>query len=152
MPVTVAPVQPGELEELLPSIAAYQRFYAAEPDDERNRTYFARFCVGAGHDGLLLAARDAATGALLGHATLFWAESGVEAEQVVLLNDLFVAEHARGAGAGRALIEETLAVARARSCRLVRWQTALDNRTAQGLYERVPGAQRSALFEYEVAV
>jgi GNAT superfamily N-acetyltransferase len=152
MPVCVAPVAPEELDELLPSIAAYQRFYETEPDEERNRAYFARFVLGGDGPGLLLAARDAESGALLGHATLFWAESGVEAQQVVLLNDLFVAAHARGAGAGRALIEETLAVARARSCRLVRWQTALDNRTAQGLYERVPGAQRSALFEYEVAV
>ncbi len=152
MPVSVAPVAPEELDELLPSIAAYQRFYETEPDEERNRAYFGRFVAGGGGPGLLLAARDAGSGALLGHATLFWAESGVEAQTVVLLNDLFVSADARGKGAGRALIEETLAIARARGTRIVRWQTALDNRTAQGLYERIEGARRSALFEYEVAV
>ena len=67
----------------------------------------------------------------------------------MLLNDLFVAEDVRGGGVGRALIDAALDVARERGSSSLSWQTALDNRTAQRLYERT-GAERSAWFEYEL--
>jgi GNAT superfamily N-acetyltransferase len=73
----------------------------------------------------------------------------VSARDVVLLNDLFVVEDARGAGVGRKLIEATVEVARQRGAAKVRWWTELDNRRAQALYEST-GASRSAWFEYEL--
>ena len=40
--VEIAPIAAAELEELLPLIAAYQRFYEVEEvDEERNRLYIA---------------------------------------------------------------------------------------------------------------
>jgi GNAT superfamily N-acetyltransferase len=51
-----------------------------------------------------------------------------------LLEDLFVDDSARGAGVGRALVEATIARARARGCRRVELDVNEANETAQRLY------------------
>jgi GNAT superfamily N-acetyltransferase len=87
----------------------------------------------------------------VGYACLYFSASSVDAMDIVIMNDLYVVDDARGAGVGRRLIEATTAVARSRHLTCVRWMTAIDNRRAQRLYEQM-GAQRSAWFEYEVVV
>jgi GNAT superfamily N-acetyltransferase len=147
--VEIAPVAPEEFEELLPLIAAYQRFYEVEEIDEgRNRDFFRRF-LSPSEDGLLLGAR--ADGRLLGYACLFWHFSSLQAEEVVLLNDLYVEEDARGRGVGRALIEATAAVTRERGAPFFEWVTAPENRAAQRLYDST-GAERSEWIAYELWV
>jgi GNAT superfamily N-acetyltransferase len=54
-----------------------------------------------------------------------------------LVEDLFVAEEARGAGLGRALLDLAIARARARGCRRVELDTTRDNEAALGLYRSV---------------
>lgn len=144
----VAPVTEEQFEAVLPLIADYQRFYGGDPDPARNAAFFRRF-LEPSDEGLLLGAWEDAD--LLGHACLYWTFSSVSAEEVVLLNDLFVREQHRGSGVGRLLIDAAVDVARARGARVVRWYTALDNRDAQRAYERV-GAERSAWFEYELII
>ena len=147
--VEIAPIAAEEFEQLLPLIAAYQRFYEVEDvDDERNRAFFRRF-LAPSEDGLLLGARS--DGELVGYACLYWHFSSLEACESVLMNDLFVAESARGKGVGRALIEATAAVAREREVPFVEWSTAPDNHTAQRLYDST-GAERSEWFSYELRV
>lgn len=140
----------GELAPLLALIAAYQRFYGvAEPDDERNAAFFARF-VAPSAVGMLLAAFDDERSPLPdGYACLYWTFSSVSATDVVLLNDLYVRPERRGSGVGEALISAAIDVARERAAASVRWLTAQDNHRAQRLYDRV-GAQRSPWFEYEL--
>jgi GNAT superfamily N-acetyltransferase len=145
----IAPVAGEEFEELLPLIAAYQRFYEVEEiDEERNRTFFHRF-LAPSEDGLLLGAGRA--GRLVGYACLYWHFSSLEAVESVLMNDLYVAEDARGEGVGRALIEASVEVARERGAPYVEWATAPDNTTAQRLYD-FTGAERSEWFTYELRV
>lgn len=147
--VEIAPIAASELEELLPLIAAYQRFYEVEDvDDGRNRAFFRRF-LAPSEDGLLLGARSG--GQLLGYACLYWHFSSLEACGSVLMNDLYVAESARGQGVGRALIEAAAAVAREREVPFVEWSTAPDNETAQRLYDST-GAERTEWFSYELRV
>lgn len=147
--VEIAPIAVEEFEELLPLIAAYQRFYEVEEiDEERNRSFFRRF-LGPSEDGLLLGARQA--GRLVGYACLYWHFSSLEAVEAVLMNDLYVDEDVRGQGVGRALIEATAEVARERGVPLVEWSTAPDNRTAQRLYDST-GAERSEWFSYQLRV
>jgi GNAT superfamily N-acetyltransferase len=147
--VEIAPIAPEELEELLPLIAAYQRFYEVENiDDERNRAFFRRF-LGPSEDGLLLGARN--EGRLIGYACLYWHFSSLEACESVLMNDLYVDESARGQGVGRALIEAAAAVAREREVPFVEWSTAPDNETAQRLYDST-GAERTEWYSYELRV
>jgi ribosomal protein S18 acetylase RimI-like enzyme len=147
MAAEVRPLRPDELEAALPLIAGYQRFYEAEPDDERNRAFFARF-IGPSDQGLLLGAW--VDGELVGFATLYWFHSSTSASDTVLMNDLFVAEGVRGGGVGRALIDACLAVTRERRAAHLEWYTAPDNRTAQRLYDSYPGTERSTWYAYEV--
>jgi GNAT superfamily N-acetyltransferase len=153
----IAPVAAGELQELLPLIAAYQRFYEVEEiDDERNRAFFSRF-LAPSEDGLLLGARGASDGAarpggpseLLGYACLYWHFSSLIPAETVLMNDLYVTESARGRGVGRALIEAAAAVGRERGAAILQWITAPDNRTARRLYDTT-GAKREPAIEYEL--
>ena len=144
----IAPATTDDLDEILPLFAGYQRFYTGTAqDDAKNRAFLERFA--GGEAGRLLVARDAADGGVIGFANLYWTFSSTIAEEHVLLNDLFVSERARGQGAGLALIKAARAVARERGSKTLSWQTALDNRTAQRLYERTE-ADRSVWFEYEL--
>jgi GNAT superfamily N-acetyltransferase len=147
MDVRVRPMRQEELEGALPLIAGYQRFYEAEPDEERNRAFFSRF-IEPSDEGLLLGAwlQDE----LVGFATMYWFHSSTAAADTVLMNDLFVADHVRGGGVGRALIDACLAVTRQRGAAHLEWYTAPDNRTAQRLYDSYPGAERSTWYAYEV--
>jgi GNAT superfamily N-acetyltransferase len=145
----IAPIAAEEFEELLPLIAAYQRFYEVEKiDEERNRAFFRRF-LAPSEDGLLLGARR--DGRLVGYACLYWHFSSLEAVESVLMNDLYVNEGARGDGVGRALIESATEVARERRVPFVEWSTAPDNHTAQRLYDST-GAERSEWLSYELRV
>jgi GNAT superfamily N-acetyltransferase len=146
----IRPVEPEGFEELLPLIAAYQRFYEVEnPDDDRNRDFFRRF-LAPSDDGLILGAYDE-QGQLRGYACLYWFFSSTRPSESVLLNDLFVSADARGRGVGRSLIEAALEVARERGASHLEWSTAPDNRTAQALYDDT-GAERSEWITYELPV
>jgi GNAT superfamily N-acetyltransferase len=90
-------------------------------------------------------------GRLVGYACLYWHFGSLAACESVLLNDLYVVEEARGRGIGRALIEASAEVARARGAAYVEWSTAPDNLTAQRLYDST-GAERSEWVSYELPV
>jgi GNAT superfamily N-acetyltransferase len=118
------------------------------PDPIGNREFFARF-LGTSEAGCILGARR--DGRLLGYTCLYYSPSSVDAQDIIILNDLYVSPDARGVGVGRRLIEATAALARTRQVRFVRWMTAIDNRQAQRLYEAM-GAERTTWFEYEIDV
>jgi GNAT superfamily N-acetyltransferase len=143
----VEPVAESQFEALLPLIAAYQRFYEVEDiDDRRNRAFFRRF-LAPSDDGLLVGAW--AGERLLGYTCLYWSFTSLVPAETVLMNDLFVDPAARGEGVGRALIEASVNVARARGAQRLEWATAPDNHTAQRLYDST-GAERTAWLEYEL--
>ena len=52
------------------------------------------------------------------------------------LEDLFVAPEARGAGVGKALLDDLVAIARARGFDALYWHTQSGNETARRLYDR----------------
>jgi GNAT superfamily N-acetyltransferase len=147
--VDVRPLAEAELEAALPLIAGYQRFYEAEPDDDRNRRFFRRF-IKPSDEGLLLGAW--VDGELVGFATIYWTLSSTKADDVALMNDLFVAEGVRGGGVGRALIRACADAARAAGKVHLEWLTATDNVRAQRLYDSFPEAERSVWYAYEIDV
>jgi GNAT superfamily N-acetyltransferase len=145
--IRIEPIAAGQLQSLLPLIAAYQRFYdVQDPDEERNREFFARFAAPSENGMLLGAWRQ---GEPVGYACLYWHFTSLVPAETVLMNDLYVAEACRGQGVGRALIEASAAVARERGAHHLEWATQPDNETAQRLYDRT-GAERSEWIEYEL--
>jgi ribosomal protein S18 acetylase RimI-like enzyme len=68
----------------------------------------------------------------------------------IYLDDLFTAPHARGTGAGTALIGRVEEIARERGAGVVRWITANDNFVGQKLYDRL--ASRTMWVTYDLAV
>ncbi|HWA53300.1 MAG TPA: GNAT family N-acetyltransferase [Solirubrobacterales bacterium] len=143
----IEPITVAQLDQLLPMIAEYQRFYEVEEIDEaRNRAFFSRF-VAPSDNGMLLGAWH--NDDLLGYACLYWHFTSLVPAETVLMNDLFVSRSARGAGIGRALINASADIARARGAHHLEWATAPDNKTAQRLYDST-GAERSTWIEYEL--
>jgi ribosomal protein S18 acetylase RimI-like enzyme len=134
-------------ERVLPLIAGYQRFYKAEPDEARNRAHFGRLLND--HDaGIQFVALDEA-GQALGFATLYFPLGSVTPGVACLMNDLFVVPETRGQGIGRALILHCLSYAKAHGFSKIHWQTALDNHTAQRLYDSLP-TTRSGWYTYRL--
>jgi GNAT superfamily N-acetyltransferase len=143
----IAPIAAGQMDALLPLIAAYQRFYEVEDvDDERNRAFFSAFLDPSDRGTMLGAWGD---GELLGYACLYWSFTSLIPAETVLMNDLYVVPEARGQGIGRALIDASAAVARRRGAARLTWMTAQDNETAQRLYDAT-GAAGEASIEYEL--
>jgi ribosomal protein S18 acetylase RimI-like enzyme len=136
-------------ERVLPLIADYQRFYKATPDEARNRAHFGRLL--SDHDaGIQFVALDEA-GQALGFATLYFPLGSVTPGVSCLMNDLFVVPEMRAQGIGRALIRHCLRYAQEHGFRAIRWQTALDNQTAQRLYDSLP-TTRSGWYTYTLPV
>jgi GNAT superfamily N-acetyltransferase len=135
----IATVTESDLDDLLPLMRGYCDFYEVAPTDEQLRA-LSRNLIEHPDDGLQLIARDDG-GAAVGFATIFWTWQTLSASRLGVMNDLFVAESARGGGLADALIAECAARCRARGAKELAWQTAKTNERAQAVYDRV-GAQR----------
>ena len=145
--LTIDTVGAADLPELMPMLRAYCDFYRVDPTDERLRA-LASALIADPSEGLQLIARDI-DGTPLGFATIYWTWQTLHAARVGVLNDLFVTPASRGSGAGRALIERCRELCRERGAEKLVWETALDNTTAQRLYDGI-GAEKSTWLTYEL--
>lgn len=144
-----------DLPDLLPLLRGYCAFYArtagiTPPSDAALLDLSRALIADPEHEGVQLLARGA-DGAALGFATVFWTWSTLSAARIAVMNDLFVAEAARGTGVADDLIAACATAARARGCARLTWQTAHDNARAQAVYDRV-GATRSSWLDYDLAL
>src|SRR6476661_4155808 len=101
-PARVRALAPSDRAAWEPLWAAYLAFYRTAVPPEVVEAQFARLLAGDPFFGLVAEAPD---GTLLGLCHCILHGHGWRLERVVYLQDLFVAEAARGTGAGRALIE-----------------------------------------------
>ena len=138
----------ADLEALMPLLRGYCDFYEADPSDE-GLEQMARAVIAAPEDvAFLLVATDADDG-VAGFAACAWKWSSLRGARIVVLDDLFVAENARGGGHADALIEASAAVARRHGAPVLTWLTAPDNHRAQAVYNRL-GGQAEMFLEYEL--
>jgi ribosomal protein S18 acetylase RimI-like enzyme len=79
---------------------------------------------------------EAEDGATVGFAQIYPTFASVELGHAWRLNDLYVAEGARRAGVGEALLRAAAASAAAAAAVWIDLETARDNAAAQRLYER----------------
>jgi GNAT superfamily N-acetyltransferase len=145
--LTIDTVGRDDLPELMPMLRAYCDFYRVKPSDERLEALVTAL-IEDPSEGLQLIARHG-DGTPLGFATIYWTWQTLHAARVGVLNDLFVVPASRGSGTGRALIERGLQLCRERGAEKLVWETALDNATAQRLYDGI-GAEKSTWLTYEL--
>jgi GNAT superfamily N-acetyltransferase len=143
-------VQDSDLPELLTLMRGYCDFYAVAPSDEDLLIMSRALIADPVREGMQLLARDE-SGRAIGFATIYWTWSTTRAARIGVMNDLFVAQGARGAGAADALIAACVERCRSHGAALLAWQTALDNDRAQAVYDRV-GARRSQWLDYDLPV
>ena len=146
--MTVDSATEGDLAALLPLMRGYCDFYEASPTDEGLEQMARALIAAPDSEGMLLVARDGG-GAPVGFAAVGWKWSSLRAARVAIMEDLFVSPDARRGGTGQALIEACAERARANGAPALLWETALDNKRAQSVYDRV-GAIGEPWLEYEL--
>ena len=147
----IAVVTEADLPELLPLMRGYCEFYEIDPADEALLALARTLIADPEHEGLQLIARDD-DGAAVGFATIFWTWSTLSASRLGVMNDLFVAERARGGGVADALIEACAARCRERGATSLDWQTAHTNKRAQAVYDRIGARRDDRWLDYSLDV
>jgi GNAT superfamily N-acetyltransferase len=137
-PYALSRVEASDLDELLPLMRAYCDFYEVSPTDEELLTLSRALTDDPDREGVQLLARDEGDRAV-GFATVYWTWSTTQACRIGVMNDLFVAQAARGSGLAEELIEACRAECVRQAARRLTWQTAPDNLRAQAVYDRVGG-------------
>ena len=147
----IAVVTEADLPELLPLMRGYCEFYEVDPADEALLALARTLIADPEQEGLQLIAR-ADDGEAVGFATIFWTWSTLSASRLGVMNDLFVAEGARGGGVADALIEACAERCRERGATSLDWQTAHTNRRAQTVYDRVGARRDDRWLDYSLDV
>jgi ribosomal protein S18 acetylase RimI-like enzyme len=146
----ISVVSEADLEDLLPLLRGYCDFYEVAPSDDALLAVSRALIADPEREGLQLIGREP-DGKAVGFATLYWTWQTLNAARLGVMNDLFVAEEARGTG----LADRLIAACRERSAihgaREVAWQTAKDNYRAQKVYDRI-GGSKSEWLDYSLPV
>ena len=145
----IARVGEGDLEELLPLMRAYCDFYEVAPSDGDLLALSRALIADPEREGVQLLARG--EGKAIGFATMYWSWATTIASRIGVMNDLYVAQDARGSGAADALIHACADECRRHGAVELTWQTAKDTARAQRVYDRV-GADRSEWVDYSLSV
>jgi ribosomal protein S18 acetylase RimI-like enzyme len=120
-----------DVRRIAPLFDAYRRFYGAQPDPERALAFLLeRWRL---RESVLFAAFEGEMAA--GFVHLYPLFLSVEMRRFWLLNDLYVNPDVRRGGVGRALMRRAEQHARETAAAGLTLSTAVDNATAQGLYE-----------------
>jgi GNAT superfamily N-acetyltransferase len=132
--VVVRPLGEDERDAWNPLWQGYLAFYKSALAREISDLAWSRF-----HDAdePLFALGGYIDGRLCGIAHYLFHRSTWAHNRYCYLEDLFVAEDARGCGVGRALIEEVYRKAQAAGASRVYWLTQSSNAPARALYDKV---------------
>lgn len=124
---------PGDEAAFRSLWAAYLAFYRVDLAPEVTAATWARLMDPASPVKARLALVD---GRVCGFAIHLHHPSTWVATEDCYLEDLYVAEDARGQGLGRALIDDLIALARARGWARLYWHTSEGNARARALYDQ----------------
>jgi ribosomal protein S18 acetylase RimI-like enzyme len=139
--VVVAPLKPEDRPAWEELSRGYKAFYRTPTTDEQYEAAWRQLRdEGSGFCGLGAYLDDArggeSAGVLVGIAHYLF-HPAMWYGDVCYLQDLFVAEAARGRGAARALIERVAEIASSRGADRLYWTTQEDNARARLLYDKV---------------
>ena len=141
----VRPPKAAEKEEWASLFRGYRAFYNLEPDEAVVERVWS-WIHDPHHDSRALVAVDGGDKLVgLAHFRAFARPS--TGSIGTWLDDLFTTPDTRGRGVGRLLLDSVTHLSREDGRSAVRWITAADNATAQGLYDAV--AKRTTWLMYE---
>jgi GNAT superfamily N-acetyltransferase len=146
----IGQVGEADLEDLLPLLRGYCRFYEVDPSDDALLALCRALIADPEREGLQLIAREP-DGTAVGFATLYWTWQTLNAARLGVMNDLFIAPEGRGSGLADRLIAACRERCAEHGAGELAWQTAKDNHRAQAVYERV-GGHRSEWLDYSLPV
>ena len=141
--VEIKAIDQDDFDIWLPLWKGYQRFYKVDIPESVTLETWARFLdpIEPMHAALAMVGEQPS-----GLVHSIYHRSAWTTGDYCYLQDLFVSEHARGSGVGRALIEHVYENARRRGASRVYWLTHESNHNATQLYDRV--ADRSGFIQY----
>jgi len=141
--LAIRPIGAGDRDAWLPLWQGYQAFYKVHLSNAVTDTTWQRLNDPAEPVDCALAWRGAEAVGLVHHIRH---RSAWTVGDYCYLQDLFVADNARGLGIGRRLIEHVYAAAKAAGCSRVHWLTHETNTDAMQLYDRI--AEKSGFVQY----
>jgi GNAT superfamily N-acetyltransferase len=141
--IVIRPLARADRAQWQPLWQGYLAFYKTSVPDEVTETTFARFFNEAEPMHAFVAERD---GEIVGIVHYIFHRSTWTEGPYCYLQDLFTAEHARGGGVARKLIETVYDRAREQGASRVYWLTQEGNATARALYDKL--AERSGFIQY----
>jgi ribosomal protein S18 acetylase RimI-like enzyme len=140
---------PEDLDLLAPLFDAYRVFYE-QPSNVQIAENFLKERLQLRESVILLAISNSGEG--LGFVQLYPFFSSVSAKRIWVLNDLFVAENARGTGVSRALMNAAKQHAQFTRAARITLSTAKTNRRAQALYESLGYVRDNDYLTYDLKV
>jgi GNAT superfamily N-acetyltransferase len=141
--VEIKAIDNNDFDIWLPLWRGYQQFYEVDIPESVTLQTWARFLDPVEPMHAALAMLDGQASGLV-HS--IYHRSSWATGDYCYLQDLFVANDARGAGIGRALIEHVYVDAKRRGVSRVYWTTHETNHNAMQLYDRI--ADRSPFIQY----
>jgi len=133
MSIIIRPITLSDKARWLELFKEYVIFYKSKVSDEQFELTWQRIHSDFNMYGLI-AELD---GQIVGLAHYIFRPSTWDVEDFCYLEDLFVDPKVRGAGVGRALINELEKIATAKGSKRLYWTTATDNEVARKLYDKV---------------
>jgi GNAT superfamily N-acetyltransferase len=139
-----------DVGRLAPLFDAYRQFYERPADLAMSREFISQR-LQRDESVIFLAEQDGET---LGFVQLYplFSSTSLRPGRLWLLNDLFVAQPARGRGVGRVLMDRARRLAEETGACGLQLATARTNRTAQALYESLGYRRDDDFFYYELAL
>ena len=121
-----------DVDDIAPLFDSYRQFYEQPPDLARARSYLEERMR---RDESVIYVAEDESGNLVGFTQLYPTFCSVRLAHTYVLYDLFVSKAARGAGAGRRLMEAAESHAAKAGAARMELSTARSNSVAQSLYE-----------------
>lgn len=125
----------------------YRQFYDEKPDLELAETYISDR-IKKRKSTIFLALDN--QGKALGFTQLYNSFCSVEAGPICVLYDLHIEQYARQLGVGKMLMTQAKDYATSVCARRIDLETAMDNLSAQGLYEQLGYARDQAFYKYSL--
>jgi GNAT superfamily N-acetyltransferase len=144
----IAQATPADVSVLAPLFDAYRQFYRKPSNEEAARRFlFARLSK---NESVMFYAQ--LQNKAIGLIHLYPVFSSLQLRRQWILSDLFVSPDARQHGVGHALMNRARQFAESTQADGLMLETAIDNHTAQRLYERLGWKRDDEFYRYFLAL